>query len=42
MIEGVVAILNEIGYRLSAPSGARLKKLWERLHSDKRWTSEEW
>jgi len=42
MIEGVVAILNGVGYRLSAPSEARLRRLWERLHSDKRSTSEEW
>jgi hypothetical protein len=42
MVERVVAVLNDLGYRLTTPSETRLKKLWDRLHGDKRWSDEEW
>ena len=42
LVEAVVAALNEIGYSLTSPSSARLKKLWERLHNDKPWLTENW
>jgi hypothetical protein len=42
MVRKVATVLNDRGYRLAAPSENRLKRLWERLHSDKRWSDEEW
>ncbi len=42
LVEAVVKILNEIGYSLTAPSPTRLKRLWERLHSDKPYSTHEW
>jgi len=42
MVQGVAAILNDLGYRLIAPSETRLEKLWDQLHSDGGSSEEEW
>jgi hypothetical protein len=42
VVEAVVKNLNEIGYSLVSPSTTRLKKLWERLHSDKPYSTDQW
>lgn len=42
LVEGVAARLNRLGYRLTPPALSRLETLWNKLHSDKRWTDEEW
>jgi len=42
LVEAVVKSLNEIGYSLASPSTTRLKKLWERLHSDKPYSTDQW
>ena len=42
LIDRVTIALNEIGYRLSSPAIARVTTLWNKLHSDKRWTDTEW
>jgi hypothetical protein len=42
MVHGVAAVLNDLGYRLVAPSETRLEKLWDRLRSDKGSSDEEW
>jgi len=42
LVEEVVKSLNEIGYSLASPSIGRLKKLWERLHSEKPYSTDQW
>jgi hypothetical protein len=42
LIEEVVKALREIGYTVAAPASTRLKTLWERLHSDKPYSTDEW
>jgi hypothetical protein len=42
LVAGVVKILNGIGYNLTSPSSIRLKNLWERLHSDEPYSTDQW
>jgi hypothetical protein len=42
LVEAVVKLLNKIGYDLASPSPTRLKRLWERLHSDNPYSTDEW
>ena len=42
LVEAVVKALNKIAYNLSPPATTRLKKLWERLYSDKPYSTDEW
>ena len=42
LVEKVVGALNKIGYSIKSPSTTRLKTLWERLVSDKPYSSDDW
>lgn len=42
LVQNVSRALSEFGYRLTAPSLERLVTLWNKLHSDKRWTDTDW
>lgn len=42
LVAAVAAALNHLGYRINAPTGGRLQALWDRLHGEEQWSTDEW